>query len=50
MTDRNIYQLGEQTHTRIDRHGHEETWSWVVTPATVTALQTYYLEKARNAQ
>ena len=50
MTQESIYSVGTHTHTKIDRHGHEETWSWVVTPETITALQTYYLIKQRNAQ
>ena len=50
MTQDSIYSVGQHEFTRIDRHGHEETWTWVVTPLTVKALNHYNLIKQRNAQ
>ena len=37
-----IYTLGLHTFTRIDSKGHEETWTWTITPAAVMALQTLH--------
>jgi hypothetical protein len=39
----NIYTLGLHTYTKIDSKGHEETWTWTITPEAVMALQALQL-------
>ena len=40
-----IYTIGPHTFTRIDSKGHEETWTWTITPEAVMALQTLHLNQ-----
>ena len=40
-----IYTLGLHTFKKIDSKGHEQEWTWTVTPETVMALQTLHLNQ-----
>jgi hypothetical protein len=40
-----IYEIGSHTYVKIDSKGHEETWTWEITPAAVVALQQFQLTK-----
>ena len=40
-----IYTLGLHTFKKIDNKGHENEWTWAITPEAVMALQTLHLNQ-----